>query len=107
MANTFKNYLQKNVTTAASSVATGTTLATTVIGASFANTTAASVTVDLYITSSAVDYYLIKGAVCAPYNSLVLIGGEQKVVLESGDILKVIANTVTCGDLVVSCLEMT
>lgn len=108
MANTFVSYVNKDVGTSAATVVTvagGTQ--TTVIGMSCANTTASPVTVDAYITRSAVDYYLIKGATVPVGGTLVIVGGDQKVVLVASDALKVISSTASSVDAVTSVLEIT
>ena len=108
MANTFVNYLAKNVGTSAVTVHTGASATqTTVIGLLCANTSASPVTVDVYITQSAVDYYLVKGATVPTGGSLVVVGGDQKVVLEASDELKVISSAANSIDVVAASLEIT
>lgn len=72
-----------------------------------ANTSASPITTDVYLTSSAVDYYLIKSGVVPVGGSLVVAGGDQKVVLEVGDILKVVTSAASSADVVASYLEIT
>lgn len=108
MANTFKNSFAKNVGTSASTVYTcPSATQTTLIGLSVANTTTSPITCDAYITSSAVDYFLVKGATVPVGGSLVVVGGDQKVVLEVADALKVLASANSSADVVVSYLEIT
>ena len=108
MANTFKNFLSKNVGTSAATVYTcPSATQTTVIGFSVANTTSSPITCDAYITSSAVDYYLIKSGVVPVGGSLVVVGGDQKVVLEAADVLKVLTSAASSADVVASVLEIT
>jgi hypothetical protein len=90
MANTFTRYLNKDVGTSAATVyTTPSSTQTTVIGLSIANTTTGAVTADVYVTSGGVDYYMIKGATIPAGGALVPVGGDQKLVLEAADILKV------------------
>lgn len=108
MANTFTSYVNKDVGTSAATVVTvagGTQ--TTVIGMTCANTTASSVTVDIYITRSATDYYLVKSASIPPAGSLVAVGGDQKIVLVASDALKVISSAASSIDVITSVLEIT
>lgn len=108
MANTFTSYVNKDVGTSAATVVTvagGTQ--TTVIGMTCANTTAAGVTVDVYVTRSAVDHYIVKDAAIPPGGTLVPVGGDQKVVLIASDVLKVISSAATSVDAVTSVLEIT
>ena len=108
MANTFKNFLSKNVGTSAATVYTcPAATQTTIIGLSVANTTASPITCDAYLTSSAVDYYLIKSGVVPVGGALVVVGGDQKVVLEATDVLKVVTSAATSADVVCSLLEIT
>ena len=108
MANTFTSYMNKNVGTSASTVVTvGASTQTTIIGMSAANTTSSPITVDAYITRSATDYYLIKGATVPVGSSLVIVGGDQKVVLITSDVLKVISSAASSADVVTSVLNIT
>jgi hypothetical protein len=108
MANTFTSYVNKSVGTSAATVVTvGASTQTTVIGMSCANTTTSPVTVDAYFTRSAVDYYLIKGATVPVGGALVIVGGDQKVVLISSDVLKVVSSTASSVDVVTSVLNIT
>ncbi len=108
MANTFKNQFSKSVGTSAATVYTAPAATqTTLIGLSVANTISSPITCDAYITSSAVDYYLIKGATVPVGGTLVIVGGDQKVVLEAADALKVVTSTASSADVVCSLLEIT
>jgi hypothetical protein len=108
MANTFTSYVNKDVGTSAATVVTvASATQTTVIGMTAANTTSSSVTVDVYITRSAVNYYIIKGATVPAGGSLVIVGGDQKVVLIASDALKIVSSTATSVDAVTSVLEIT
>jgi hypothetical protein len=108
MANTFTSYVNKDVGTSAATVVTvGSSTQTTVIGMSCSNTTTSPVTVDAYITRSAVNYYLVKGATVPVGGSLVIVGGDQKVVLITSDALKVLSSAATSIDLVTSVLNIT
>ena len=59
-------------------------------------------------TSGAQDsVYIIKDAPIPVGSSLIVVGGEQKVVMEPGDTLKVTSNTASSADVVLSILEIT
>lgn len=108
MANTFKSYPYKNVGTSAASIYTcPSATQTTLIGLSVANTSASPITTDAYVTRSAVNYYLVKGATVPVGGSLVVVGGDQKVVLEPSDILYVVNSAASSGDVFASLLEIT
>jgi hypothetical protein len=108
MANTFTRYLNKNVGTSAASVVTvGAATQTTIIGLSFANTTTSPITVSAYITVSGTDYYLITNATVPVGGALIAVGADQKVVLVTGDVLKVVSSAATSCDVVTSVLNIT
>jgi hypothetical protein len=108
MANNFTSYLNKDVGTSAATVVTvGASTQTTIIGLSFANTTTSPITVSAYITRSAVNYYLIEDATVPVGSSLVVVGGDQKVVMITGDALKVITSAAASADVVTSVLNIT
>ena len=108
MASTFTSYMAKDVGTSPSTlitVASGT--ATTLIGLSVANTSAADITIDVYVTRSAVNYYVIKGATVPVGSTFIMSGGDQKVVLIASDALKVLSSAATSADAIASVLELT
>jgi hypothetical protein len=108
MANTFTSYGVKNVTTTASTVVTvASATQTTVIGATICNTSGASITASLFFTRAAVDYYIVYNASIPVGRTFVAVGGDQKVVLIAGDVLKVISSALTSADAVVSVLNIT
>jgi len=110
MANTFKNSVTASIGTSATDVYTapGATT-TTVIGAAVSNRVASPITVDATVTdtSGSVTAYLVKAAPVAAGGALVLIGGDQKVVLETGDKITVTSDTAASADVVISVLEQT
>ena len=108
MANAFTRYLNKDVGTSAATVVTvGAATQTTVIGLSLANTSAAPITVSAYVTVSAVDYYLVKSATVPVGGSLVVVGGDQKFVMVTGDVLKVVSSAASSADVITSVLNIT
>lgn len=108
MANTFTRYLNKDVGTSAATVVTvGAATQTTIIGLDIANTSASPITASAYITVSGTDYYLIKAATVPVGSSLVVVGSDQKVVLVTGDVLKVATSAAASADVVTSVLNIT
>ena len=108
MANTFTSYVAKNVGTSASTLVTvASATQTTVIGLSVANTSASTITCDIYFTRSGTDYYIVKGAVVPNGLSFVAVGGDQKLVLITGDALKVVTSAATSADVIASVLNIT
>ena len=107
MPNNFKSYLAKNVGTSATSVLTPSSgVQTTIIGLSCSNTTTSNITASVFITRSAVDYYIVKDATVPVGGSLVAVGGDMKVVLEAGDTLKVVSSAASSADVNLSVLEI-
>jgi hypothetical protein len=54
-----------------------------------------------------VDFYLIKDATVPVGGTLVVVGGDQKTVLITGDALKVISSTAASADVITSVLNIT
>jgi len=105
MANTFKNALAKDVGTSAVSVYTAPSGKKSIaIELDVCNTTSSGVTVDAYITSGGVNYFIVKTTPVPVGGSLQIIAG-QKIVLSNGDILKVVSNTAASIDVVAAILE--
>jgi hypothetical protein len=104
MAQNFRRYATKNVGTSAGTVFTADTY-DTVVGINISNTTASSINASVYITSSSVDYYLIKNAPIPAGSSLQVLDGGAKFVVQSGDALKVVSDTATSLDVWVSAVD--
>lgn len=109
MANAFKLVTDTGVGTSAATVHTGAaSTETTIIGLSVANIHTAQIEVDVQLENNDGDnIYLIKAAPVPVGSSLVVIGGEQKVVMNSSDVLKVTSNTASSADVALSILEIT
>lgn len=108
MASTFKNSVSSGVGVVETSVYTVPSATTaTVIGLTISNTTASGVTCDVVVTdtSTATSVYVVKGAGVPAGGALVPIGGEQKIVLEATDVLKVTSSDSASLDVIVSILE--
>ena len=73
-----------------------------IVGIRCANVTGSTITVDVYIVNSAVNYYIIKAAPIVTGSSLELIEGGSKIVMQSGDALTVVSDTATSLDTIVS-----
>ena len=108
MANTFTSYMNKDVGTSAATVVTvGASTQTTIIGLCVANTSASPITASVYITRSAVDYYIVKNATVPVGGGFVPVGGDMKVVLVTGDVLKIVSSAAASADSIVSVLNIT
>jgi len=109
MANTFKNSIKGPAGTGGLNVyTTPAATATTVIGVNVANIISTNIYVDVQITDSSagVTKYLVKGAVIPNGSSAVLVGGDQKVVLEANDSITLTSNVDNSADAVISVLEI-
>ena len=100
MANAFKNYTSTSVTTETTVLTGPASTETTVIGLSIANTGASVATVDVKLNTA----YVVKNAPVPVGGSLVVVGGDQKLVVEAADTIKVTSDVTV--DAIVSTLEI-
>ena len=112
MANTFLNEQVQDVTTGWSDIGSAvTSQQRTILGMTIANTTSAVIAVDVRImqdkTGTAVPTVLVQGAPIPTGGSLIVVGGDQKVVLDEKDLVQVKSNTATSADVVMSMLDIT
>lgn len=114
MANSFKSKTDASIGTSAATIYTcPASTETTIIGLTVANRHTSQIEIDVELdgstrTSDAQDrVFIIKDAPVPVGSSLVVVGGDQKVVLEPGDTLKVTSNTALSADAIVSVLEIT
>jgi hypothetical protein len=108
MANTFKNSISGSIGTTETTVYTATGVTATVIGVSVANRIQSNINIDvkMYDSSTSKNIVLCSGSLIPPGSNIVLVGGEQKVVLEASDYLTLRSNTAGSADIVVSVLEI-
>jgi hypothetical protein len=111
MANTLKNVRQKSIGVDATTLYTTPGATTTiVIGMTAANILSASnVDIDVTLHDSAGDAgtHIVKGATIAPGGALVPIGGDQKVIMETGHIMKAVSSDSDSIDIIMSIVEQT
>lgn len=109
MANAFKLVTDTTVGTSPATVYTcPSSTQTTIIGLNLANIISTSVQVDVQIENADGDnIYLIKNGPVPIGSSLVAVGGDQKVVMNVGDVLKVTSDTASSIDVMLSILEIT
>ena len=109
MANTFKNRTLRAVGT--SPVDVGAVVAsnteTTLIGMTLANITSAVISVTATLNDGTNTTHIVKDAPIPSGGSLILLGGDQKVVLMTGDKIIVTSNTASSCDVIMSFLEIT
>ena len=95
------SYAVKNVSTSGSTVTTvssGTTLISSLV---VSNTSVSPITCDAYVTRSAVNYYLVKGATVPTGGALEVIQGNR-IILQTSDALVVVSSAATSADAWVS-----
>ena len=114
MANAFLSETDTAVGTGAATIYTcPSSTETTVIGMAIANIVTSQITVSVKLngsgrTSGAVDnVHLVKDAPIPVGGTLVVIGGDQKVVMEPGDTITVQSDTASSADVVLSHLDIT
>lgn len=110
MANTFNRKLSRNVgtsLTAVGSYTVGASTKTVVVGLVLANVSGSSINVDATVNDGTNDYYMIKNAPIAAGGSLVVVGGDQKIVLNTSDSIKVKSDTASSLDAIMSIMEIT
>lgn len=110
MANQFKNSITGSIGTDETVVYTvPQNTVSTVIGMSVANTNEATnigVSVLLTDSSESKTHYLVRNTLVPNGTSVVLVGGDQKIVLESEDTISVQSSLEDSVDVVVSVLEI-
>lgn len=109
MANAFKLKTDTGVGTGAATIYTcPASTETTIIGLAIANIVTSQIAVDVQIENNDGDnIYVVKAAPVPVGSSLVVVGGDQKVVLEADDVLKVTSDTASSADVSLSILEIT
>ena len=95
---------ERNIGTSASTLRTANS-DDAVVGINIANVTTSQILVDVYVTSSSSDYYIVKDAPIPTGSSLQVLDGGAKIVLQSGDALKVVSNTASSCDAWVSVVD--
>ena len=111
MANTFTRKLSRLVGTSATTVGTYTVPSSTttiVVGLSVTNVTASAITATVAILDNAAQTTnLVVNAPISAGSRLVIGGGDQKIVLITGDQLQVSSSAATSLDAVMSIMEIT
>jgi len=104
MAQDFERGIAKDIGTTASTLWTADS-DDAVVGIMISNTTASQILVDVYITNTLVDYYLVQSAPIPSGSALQLLDGGAKVVMQNGDVLKIESDTATSADAWVSVID--
>ena len=110
MANTFTRKVSRGVGTTLTAVGAYTVPSSTsvaAVGLTVANISAAAIAVDITLNDGTNDTYIVKSAPIPAGGTLVAVGGEQKVVMNTGDSIKVKSDVAASCDVVLSLLELT
>ena len=109
MANSFKTVTDTAVGTSAATIYTcPASTETTIIGLNVANILTSTITVDVQLENNDGDnVYIVKDAIVPVGSSLVAVGGDQKIVMNATDVLKVYGSQANSCDAVLSVLEIT
>jgi hypothetical protein len=107
--NTFKRYASRSVGTSATAVGAYTVPANTqvtMIGLSIANVTntALSVTATLYDGADSTN--IVKNAPLLSGSTIIIAGGDQKIVMQPGDQIRVSSTVSSSIDAILSILEI-
>lgn len=109
MANTFKRFTSRNLGTAATAVGAytvGAGIQVTLIGLSIANVSNTPVTVTAVLYDGTNSTTLVKNAPLLVGSTIVIAGGDQKVVMEPNDQIRVSSSVSSSIDAVISLLEI-
>lgn len=111
MPNNFKRKVSQNVSNTFSSVGSytvGANTQTTIIGLAVANRISSQILVDVMLNvGTTSNTYLIKDAPVPSGGTIVVVGGDQKVVLETNDRILIKSDTANSADVIMSILEIT
>lgn len=109
MANTFKNSITGSIGTTGVGVYTAPSQSqVTVIGLNLSNVVSENIYVDVKVhdVSQGTEVFMTKDILIPAGGSVALIGGDQKVALESEDFLSVTSSAATSVDVITSVLEI-
>ena len=104
MAQDFERNIARNIGTTASTLRTANS-DDALVGINLANTTASQILVDVIINDATNDHYIVKEAPIPAGSSLQVLDGGAKVVMQSGDILKIKSDTASSCDAWVSVVD--
>lgn len=111
MANTFNRKISRQIGTTATQVGSyevGADTTTVVVGMSVTNITGGAITANVYVQDASLNNaYIVANAPISSGASLVVVGGDQKLVLIEGDKVFVQSSASTSIDAVMSIMEIT
>jgi len=104
MAQDFTRYIARATGTGGATILTANSN-DAIVSIRLANILGTPITADVYITVSAADYYLVKAISLPTGSSIELIDGGSRIVLISGDVLKVDCSDNSALDVWVSVVD--
>ena len=110
MANTFTRKLSQNVGASPDIIGNYTVPAATttiVIGLTCTNTTGSAITANVFLANATANTYIVANAPISSGASLIPIGGDQKIVMITGDKIYVQSSAATSIDAILSIMEIT
>jgi len=110
MANTFFRKIQANIGLTANTInsyTVGVGVTSIVLGLTLCNTTGATINASVFVQNGANLHYIVKNAPITTGGALVPIGGDQKLVLQTNDNVKVQSDSVNSVDAYMSIMEIT
>ena len=110
MANTFYRKTLSNIGLIANTVGSytvGGSTTSVVLGLTLCNTTGGTINASAFVANSAALTYLVKNAPITAGGTLVVVGGDAKVVLQTNDNVKIVSDTVNSVDAIMSIMEIT
>ena len=103
MAQNFRRFTGNDIGASPSTILTAASY-DPIVGIHVTNIHTAAINVDVYINDGANDIYLVKGAPIATGGALQVLG-TGKIVVQSGDALKIVSDTASSVDAWVSCVD--
>ena len=110
MANTFTRKTSQNIGATATQIGAYTVAASTttiVIGLTCTNTTGSAITANVFLANASANTYIVANAPISSGASLIPIGGDQKIVMITGDKIYVQSSAATSIDAILSIMEIT
>ncbi len=103
MAQNFRRFTGNDIGASPSTILTADSF-DTIVGIHVTNIHTSAINVDVYINDGANDIYLVKGAP-VPVGAALQVLGTGKIVVQSGDALKIVSDTASSVDAWVSCVD--
>ena len=110
MANTFTRKTSQNIGATATQIGAYTVAASTTtiaIGLTCTNTTGSAITANVFLANATANTYIVANAPISSGASLIPIGGDQKIVMITGDKIYVQSSAATSIDAILSIMEIT